>query len=301
MKTILTILDYLEDYRVDKKRGHYASHTIKQYSATVENFADWLLAHASDLDTIQIDEGVIKDYLTDLRENGAKQTTLAFQTAALKSYFGYLLDQDIIPKNPLRKIKIAKPEPHIETLSPEEIRGLLAAPDKRSDLGVRSMAIYTFLYDTGCRASELVKLDIEDVSFDNAQAIIQNSKSKAKDWRVVELDPKNISALKRWLKVREKFAAEGEKALFISLKSGKRLKMITVQRQFYADLKKANLRRVGIHTLRHSSIVHRLEKGAPIEYLSKKAGHKSIATTVSYYLKFSRQHARDIEEKYGVL
>lgn len=296
-----TILDYLEDYRIDKKRDHYAPHTIKQYSATVENFADWLLAHADDLDIVQTDEGVIKDYLTDLRDNGAKQTTLVFQAAALKSYFGYLLDKDIIHKNPLRKIKIAKPDPHIEILSPEEIRKLLAAPDVRSDLGVRSMAIYTFLYDTGCRVSELVKLSIEDVSFDNAQAIIQNSKSKAKDWRAVELDPKNVNALKRWLKIRERYASEGENALFISLKSGKRLKLITVQRQFYADLTKANLRRVGIHTLRHSSIAHRLEKGAPIEYLSKKAGHKSIATTVGYYLKFSRQHARDIEEKYGVL
>jgi site-specific recombinase XerD len=301
MKTVIGILDYVEDFVADKKRDNYALHSIKQYVAVIKKFGKWLEESVGEIDAAEISENNIKDYILILRENNAKQTTIGFQVAALKNYFNFLIDQDIVSKNPARKIHIPKPDPHIEILTPDEIEKLLAIPNKRSDLGIRAIAIYYFLYDTGCRISELVKLDLEDINLESGQVRIQNSKSKANDWRAVELSPKTVNSIKRWLKVRTRFINTEKKALFVSLKGGRRLKTISIQVPFANDLKKAGLRKVGIHTLRHSSISHRLEKGAPIEYLSKKAGHKSIATTISYYVKFNQQYAKEIEDKFGVM
>jgi integrase/recombinase XerD len=240
----------------------YSTRTIKMY--TIYNHE--ILYHINK----PIDSITSKDmigYLAEKKERGCENNTLALVHAAAE----YLFKKQL-KKNILEEIKIPKKSKSLpKILSREEIRELF----KATKFG-RNRLMLQFMYGSGCRVSEVVKLKVSDINFKEKTAIIRGGKGN-KD-RMIILSKDWLKDLKRYL---EKKKIKTDQVF--SKKNGKNISTDTVQRIVKMAALKAQIQKhVTPHCLRHSYATHLLETGTNIRYIQSLLGHSNLNTTQIY-------------------
>ena len=232
-----------------------------------------------------VDLDLLNDYIGDLRtRKGYRDTTTARKVASLKSFFGFLSENDIIAEDPTESLG----SPHVgrslpKFLSEDEVTRLLDLASKQgSNEGQRDATILELLYATGLRVGELVSLNVRDV--DVLESNIRCWGKGGKE-RIVYLYPKALSELKRYLsRVRPALLGnhKGETALFVNHR-GERLTRQWVWNILKASGEKAGIsQRITPHTMRHSFATHLLQNGASLRHVQELLGHSSISTTQVY-------------------
>ena len=239
-----------------------------------------------------VSERTMSDYVMYLHELGYSETTRARKIASTKSFFGFLVMEQIIESNPTvnlgaPRIGRALPDP----LSIDEIEQLLALPASTdTPEGLRDLTMLDLLYATGMRVSELTALDLEDL--DIADGSVRCLGKGGKE-RIIPVHIGAIELLKSYIQNARPVLA-GEKtptALFLN-RRGNRL----TRQGFWLILKgyteEAGLNgRVTPHTLRHSFATHLLRGGAPLRHVQELLGHASITTT-QIYTHLTSEHVR---------
>lgn len=223
-------------------------------------------------------------FLIFLRERRYANSTVARRTAAVKSFFGYMLGQQLIPADPTEQIdspKVDRFPP--KSISPHQVDELLELPLRSSTPeGLRDKAMLELLYATGMRVSELVALEVDDVTL--AQTSVRCSGRAGRE-RVLPLTDTAVTALEEYLdSSRSQLArySDGQSgALFLNHR-GKRL-----TRQGFWLILKGYAEEVGLHdltphTLRHSFAAHMLGGGAELREVQERLGHASLSTTQIY-------------------
>ena len=219
--------------------------------------------------------------------------TVARKSAALRRYFGFLVDEGFRaddPSSALPKPGNARGLPKI--ISHSDIDLLFQALDKRcasanpKPTDIRLSLIVELLYGSGLRATEAVSLDARAVSVDRPFAILKGKGGKE---RMVPISDKARQALVAWLAVRP----PGSKWLFPSGRSflsRVRLHQLIKDLAVSAGLDPA---RLSPHVLRHAFATHLLEGGADLRALQMMLGHADIATT-EIYTHLDRRHLVDL-------
>jgi integrase/recombinase XerD len=174
--------------------------------------------------------------------------------------------------NVLEEIKIPKKAKTLpKVLTKDEIRLLF----QNTHHG-RNRLMLQFMYGSGCRVSEVVKMKIEDINFKERTAAIRGGKGN-KD-RMIILSKEWVSDVKRYLdkkRIKSEFV--------FSKKNGKNLSTDTLQRITRQAAAKAGINKhVTCHSLRHSYATHLLEAGTNIRYIQSLLGHSSLNTTQVY-------------------
>jgi integrase/recombinase XerD len=223
-------------------------------------------------------------FMIFLRERRYANSTVARRTAAIKSFFGYLAGAGAIPSDPTDQIdspKVDRFPP--KAISPHQVDELLELPLRSSSPeGLRDKAMLELLYATGLRVSELVALDVADISLD--QSTLRCS-GKAGRERILPLGPTAVTSLEEYLDVaRGQLSRNSDlptEALFLNHR-GKRL-----TRQGFWLILKGYAEQVGLHdltphTLRHSFAAHMLGNGAELREVQERLGHASLSTTQIY-------------------
>ena len=188
------------------------------------------------------------------------------------SFFGWLLKEEIIAKNPCLKLSQIKCPKQVKlSFSSVELdkirRSLVDNP--------RDLALVDFLYATGCRVSEVSALNVSDVNFDKKEIIVLGKGDKQ---RKVYLTDVAALHLREYLNDR-KIAS---KALFTS-KSGKRLSKNGIEAACKRWEKKSGVVNIHPHRFRRTLITDLLNSGMPMQEVSILAGHESVETTQIYY------------------
>ena len=199
--------------------------------------------------------------------------------AALHFFFHKVMNKKIV-----EEIKIAKKATKLPTvLSKDEVKALIKATSPKRD-----RLIVEFLYSSGCRVSEAVKLKEENMNFKERIAAIKGGKGN-KD--------RTIILSKEWLKKAKKYLA-GKKVktpYVFSKKNGKSLSTDTIQRIVKNAAKKAGIqKKVTPHSLRHSFATHLLEAGENIRNIQVLLGHSALNTT-QIYLKVSTEELKKVQ------
>ena len=171
---------------------------------------------------------------------------------------------------------------NIKYLKKEEYRKL-----KENIDDFRDKVIISLLYSTGCRVSEISKMKIQHIDFENALIIIPAENTKTKEARVVRVGKELLNDIKAYLKLFK------EHTEYLFGPRGITDRMIRYLVHYYAE--KAEIQRVygynknGVplysvtpHTLRHTHIVHALMDQIPITAVQKQVGHKNLSTTQIY-------------------
>lgn len=202
-----------------------------------------------------------------------KNQTLKNVRAVFSSFFVWLRDRGRINKNPMVLVEEIKVEKRIKTIYSDEERELLL----RNCTCLRDKAIMEFLYSTAVRVSELVSLNISDISFSTKDLVVFGKGSKE---RTVYLNDRANMYLKEYLNSR----TDNNPALFVSLKKpNNRLTKEGVEYMMRKTGKIANIGRAYPHKWRGTSITNAMNRGMPIQEAAIMAGHAKTETTMMYW------------------
>ena len=261
-----------------------SKNSINAYKRDLEKFLDFLASKTLAITDAKASD--VNEFVQSLRTRNLVESSLARHVVALRSFYGFLekeygitnIAKDIHPP------KIPKRLPKALTVS--EISELIESCDD-SLKGIRDRAILETLYATGARVSEIVNLDVDDISrFDDSIVTIKVTGKGGKQ-RIVPLGSFAQLAINQYLtRVRPVFSKSNrESALFLNESLGTRL-----SRQSAWNIVKSAAIRAGIksnlspHALRHSFATHLLDGGADIRVVQELLGHSSVTTTQIYTL-----------------
>ena len=192
--------------------------------------------------------------------------------SVIKTFFQWLTDEEYITKNPMSKIKQTKiPRRLRKSLSIEEVEKLR---DACKD--VRERAVIEFIFATGCRVSEVVNIDLNDINWQQLSVRVIGKGDKERE---VYFDARTKLHLKAYLQSR----TDDNPALIVSLKAPyNRLTIGGVEKAVRKLGEMAQINKVHPHKFRRTLATMAIDKGMPIEQVQNLLGHKNINTTMQY-------------------
>lgn len=247
-------------------------HTLAAYRGDLERASEVLpsLGAAIGADVKQLGE----------HWSGLAPSTVARRSAALRRFFGFLVDEGLRSDDPsaaLPRPRLERPLPRI--LDEAEIERMFAAAEDKAasnePKALRNLALLELLYGSGLRASELVGLPRGAVRSNQPFLMIRGKGDKE---RLAPISGRAAEAVARWTDV----APPNSIWLFPGGKSHlSRVRLFQLVRTMAADAGIAS-DRVSPHVLRHAFATHLLSGGADLRVLQSLLGHADIATTQIY-------------------
>src|SRR5205809_5999544 len=186
-----------------------SAHTLRNYESDLQQFFDFLVSVDSENeqreepDLSQIDHLTIREWLSSLHSDHKKKTSIARKLAALRTFFLFLVREEVLESNPAKLVATPRKEKKLPVhLSIEDAIRFIETPDPETDFGKRDRAILELLYATGIRVAELVGLNLRDIDFNNKLLRVFGKRRKE---RIVPFGDPAAQALRDYLAVREKF------------------------------------------------------------------------------------------------
>jgi integrase/recombinase XerD len=257
--------------------------TLDGYKLELNIFADEVKKKAENITASDI-----RVYLGN-REH-LKMSTLGRKLSVLKSFFGWLSSEEIIQRDPTKKLKTPKEEKRMpKALTIEELEMLREACGT-----IRQRAFVEVLYASGTRLSEIQRLNVTDINHQDRSA---NVIGKGNKERAVFLSYKAMYHLNKYLKSR----TDDDPALFVTeRKPYRRLSKRGIQREISAIAKRAGIeKKVSPHVLRHTFATLTLNNGAELAAVQELLGHSSPDTTLRY-ARITEERKREQHKKYLV-
>ena len=251
-----------------KKVEGCSDKTIHYYKSSIEKLIATVKKNVCDIGTNDI-----RCYLADQQEQrGLSKVTIDNLRRIYSSFFSWLEDEDYITKSPVRRIHKVRTDALVkEVLTDENIEVL-----RDSCQELRDIAMIDLLLSTGMRVGELVKINREDIDFQERQCVVFGKGNKERE---VYFNARTKIHLKKYLEQR----TDTNSALFVSLhEPHTRLTISGVEVRLRQLGKKVNLNKVHPHKFRRTLATMAIDKGMPIEQVQKMLGHVKIDTTLHY-------------------
>ena len=277
--------------------------SVKEYNYDLSMFLKYMKIHFKMTDKNDFAEIKVNDFdietlkkitLEDIHAfvsflavtNRSKAATRARKISTIRIFFKYLtVKAKILDINPAQNLETPKQDKRMpKYLSLEESQKLLEiTSDENNRNKERDYAIITLFLNCGMRLSELVGINIKDISFDDCK---MNVIGKGNKERTIYLNKACIKAIKEYLSVRpvDRVDYKSKDALFLSERR-ERISRRTVQHIVEKELKQAGLdtTKYSVHKLRHTAATLMYQYGeVDIRALQELLGHASISTTEIY-------------------
>jgi integrase/recombinase XerC len=300
MKQSRTIVERAtDDFVRHLRERNVSAHTIKAYTGDLDNFASFI----GNRSWKNIDHIAIRGFLSHLYEKGLSKTSVARALAAVRSLYRWLAQEGMVEQNPAKLVatpRLPKKLPRVPTI--EEMNSMLDGkmPEVAS-FPERDRLMFELLYGCGIRNSELVGINLDDISLSNGAILIRG---KGKKERFVPFGGSALSALSVYLPWRQNLlitlkknmASKGMPALLVNQRGG-RLTTRSVGRIIKRiAIAKGLSPEVHPHTLRHAFGTHMLEEGADLRAIQELLGHERLATT-QRYTQLSVKHMMNVYDQ----
>jgi len=284
-KKILTdnwVANFLNYLNVEK---NYSPLTLKSYAGDIALFEDFLLARTGGCQWPQVSILDIRAYLAQLNTKHAARKSIARRISSLRSFYKYLIRENLVRVNPFAKVRTPKLEKKLPVFLEEvEINELLAQPDTSDTLGLRDKAILELLYATGCRVSELAGLTLDRLDLGNQYVLLLGKGNKE---RLVPIGHPCVRAMDAYITqsrtvLMEKFKVGEHDFIFVNSR-GTPLTDRSVRRILDKYISQMSLQKhISPHSIRHTFATHLLEHGADLRSVQELLGHASLSTTQIY-------------------
>jgi integrase/recombinase XerD len=255
-----------------------AANSLQAYRRDLAQLAGWLTSCA--LKSVTLD--TLRGYRDYLRSKRLSNRSIARHVAAIRSFFGFLLEEGDISSNPTELLAA----PHIGSTLPKyldaaSVDQLLGSPEENSATGLRDRAMLDLLYATGVRVSELINLRMADL--DDLEGTLRVI-GKGNKQRIVPVGKQALASVARYCGEQRPKLLKGRISpyLFVTARGG------AMTRQGFWKLLRGHGKAVGIfrslspHVLRHTFATHLLEGGADLRSVQSMLGHSDIGTTQIY-------------------
>ncbi len=282
-----------DDFLRHLRERNVSAHTIRAYAGDLGCFAGYIGPRMGSRDWKTIDHIAIRGFLSHLYDKGLSKTSVARALAAVRSLYRWLAQEGVVEQNPAKLVstpRLPKKLPRVPTIEEMNFLHDGKMPEVAS-FPERDRLLFELLYGCGIRNSELVGINLDDVSLSN-QAILIRGKGKKE--RFVPFGGSALAALAAYLPWRQGAlmslrnnsknvsSAKMTPALLINQRGG-RLTTRSVGRIIKRiAVAKGLSPEVHPHTLRHAFGTHMLEEGADLRAIQELLGHERLATTERY-------------------
>ena len=273
-----------------------SQNTLDSYRSDLEQFSSWL--EKNNLSYINTSKKEILSYLSFLFQKGLGSKTVARKLSSLKSFFRYLVFKSIIPNDPSSEVETPKLLKSIpKSISEKEVEALLAAPDEKTDIGLRDKTMIETLYSCGLRISELTNLELLNLNL--RQGVIRVI-GKGQKERLVPMGDQLIGLLELYISSSRKNLLNKRHSDFLFLSTrGQRM----TRQSFWHRIKHYCLAsdfepdKISPHVLRHAFATHLLNNGADLRVVQLLLGHSDLNTT-QIYTEVARQRLKRLHTEH---
>ncbi|MDH5711208.1 MAG: site-specific tyrosine recombinase XerD [Gammaproteobacteria bacterium] len=260
-----------------------SENTLAAYRNDLAGFALWLNQQGQVF--CSANTRSVQDYLNQQHQVGGKTRSAARLLSSLRRFYGFLLREHHIQVNPTKLLESPKGEQSLPaTLNEMQVEQLLDSPDVTDMLGLRDRAMLELLYATGLRVSELVDLQLSQLSLEPGVLRVIGKGDKE---RLVPVGEVALDWIIRYLKQARSVLlpaqARATNAIFVTTRGQ------AMSRQAFWYMIKRYGKKAGIntetlspHTLRHAFATHLLNHGADLRVVQMLLGHSDISTTQIY-------------------
>jgi len=311
-----------DDFLRHLRERNASAHTIKAYTGDLDNFAAYIGPRMGSGVWKTIDHIAIRGFLSHLYDRGLSKTSVARALAAVRSLYRWLAQEGVVEQNPAKLVstpRLPKKLPRVPTI--EEMNFVLDGkmPEVAS-FPERDRLMFELLYGCGIRNSELVGINLDDISLSNEAILIRG---KGKKERYVPFGGSALAALAVYLPWRQQLLATlrntpkntiSEKSSTAKGSSAKSMPakvmpaLLVNQRGGRLTTRSVGriVKRIAVakglspevhpHTLRHAFGTHMLEEGADLRAIQELLGHERLATT-QRYTQLSVKHMMDVYDQ----
>ncbi|MCX6164300.1 MAG: site-specific tyrosine recombinase XerD [Ignavibacteriae bacterium] len=265
-----------------------SENTINSYIFDLKLFSTFIEEKTKVRKVSDITEKELIDYISYIgrkqnkREKNYAEKSLYRMISVLKSFFKYLLIEDIIKDNPAENLDSPKTSRLLPTvLTIDEVNKILDSVDLTLKFGFRDRAILETMYASGLRVSEVIALELNNIFFQDGFLRIFGKGSKE---RIVPIGKSALGFIEKYYNEGRNVIKNKDSHNFVFLNfRGKKMTRMSVwnivkKYSAIAGIKKE----IHPHTLRHTFATHLLEGGADIRIIQEMLGHSDISTTQIY-------------------
>lgn len=314
----------IEEFMLHCSSKNLSKKTMMAYESTLKLFSDYM-KNSFQIEKVEgVTKSHIRHYVNFVQERG-KYSGIGVETPRnniqartdygkpistntinnyvrnIKVFFNWLSDEDEITKNPVDKIKLLKGFERMKPLLNEsEINLILNSFDKTKFDGYRNYIITLFIFDTGCRITECLNIQVQDVDLSNKAVVLKYTKNKKE--RLVFFSTKMRKELQRWIQYKDRYFSN--ELLFPSNRGN-----IMMPGTYETALRKIGQRKnieLFPHRIRANFAQYYLLNGGDLYSLSRIMGHSSLEVTKVYlqldnesvgrqYQKFSPLNGMNID------
>jgi len=284
-------MDYREsfiDYLKYEKRC--SSHTVIAYKNDLDQFVQYCTKVVGEFNVKKADSKLVRNWIVQLMENDLSARSVTRKVTAVKSFFKFLLKEQVVQSNPAVYLALPKIRRKLPNFVEEpNLQHLLDDGFFSNDFaGIRDKLIITLLYGTGIRLSELLLL--RDSDFDTKTCLIKVLGKRKKE-RIIPYPASINQLLELYIKSRNATLEIRTEKLFVT-ETGKSVYEKLVYRVVKNNLAKVTLlEKKSPHVLRHTYATHLLNRGADLNAVKELLGHSNLAATQVYtHTSFERLH-----------
>jgi integrase/recombinase XerC len=260
---------------------HYSPHTVRSYRNDLEQFFAFCSFGTGEDETV-IDHHQIRNWIVELMEKGNSARTTNRKISALKTYFRYLLREEIVTVNPVSKVLTPKSDKKLPVfINENQMNHLLDDIEFGDDFsGFRNRMIIETFYNTGARLSELINLKVSNVDFSQQVLKVLGKRNKE---RIIPMSRIFSDLLEEYSKAREATFPGDSDGWFFLTSAGKKLYPRLVYRVVTRFLSMVTTsEKKGPHVLRHTFATHILNQGADLNAIKELLGHANLSATEVY-------------------
>jgi len=278
-------MNYLDNFlQYLSQQRRFSAHTVKAYQSDLEQFMAFAdLQDQADL--LEVEHPLIRGWVVEMMKAQQERSSIKRKLSSLRSFYKFSQKQGWQDRNPAALVQSPKEQKKVlHVLSEEEMKTLLLHMERplaeQTEAEQQAGIIMEFFYSTGCRLSELIDLQWQQILWEESAVLFLG---KGKKERRVPLLPQMLKRLREYWHLQQQSRDAGPKQLvFVSAKEKK------LSPKFVYNLVKSYLSSVsGIekrspHMLRHSFATHLLNRGADLNSIKELLGHSSLAATQIY-------------------
>ncbi len=284
---------YIEGFLLHRESEGRTDKTLRWHRGCLGLFARWLQDNALPTNPNSWDATLIRRYLVYLRQRTTAQDkplsplTVRNYASSIRAFCRWMEEEEITAKNPAERVTQPK-APFLvkQPFDREDARRLIvsAKSDKRN--GVRDTAVILFMLDTGCRASEVVRLRADDILWPQRMAIVFGKGGKE---RMIFFSAETLRAMQKYAMRKRHLACDR----FFQTEEGRPLTTSGLLHLTKRVGKRAGVTNVHPHRFRHSFALAFLRNGGNLIALQRLLGHTTLTVTQRYVAMAGEDLARE--------
>lgn len=259
-----------------------SSNTVLAYQIDLQQLSDFLLKEHAHPEISTASYSLIRTWIVSLVETGLEPASVNRKIACLRSFFKFLLKQEVISKDPMSKITVLKAKKRLPRFVKEDDMVNLLDNQTFDDTfeGQRNRLILEIFYCTGIRLSELINLKERSLDLHNRTIKVLGKRNKE---RVIPFSASLVPVIENYLSIRNREVEIKDHGNLFVRENGQACYPMMI----YKIVKKYLDQFPGVeqrspHILRHTYATHLLNKGADLNAVKDLLGHTSLAATQVY-------------------